>query len=145
MEELLISKEAFTKALQLAAKEYTKKSSENPDAIHINPSISPASAIVKPLFCKDTIHHASVCCHAVSKCNAGDYQKFFKTKELVPGHAFKFVSFSRSKEETFLIAQKKGESTYYFAFKGRPNLSDWPKGFKCFSEGIQLWFINLYD
>ena len=131
-EEMLISKELITKAQQLAAEEYAKT---NSSAALITPFTTKLSA-VEPLFSKDTIYHACVCCQAVSKCNAGDYQKLFKNKEVVPGHGFEAVSFSRSKEETFLIAQNKGESTYYFAFKGRPNLSDWTKGFKCFSEGI---------
>ena len=133
-QELLISEEVFTQAQQLATEEYAKRRSVSSSGVLITPSESKA-ALVEPLFCKDTIYHAGVLCQAVSMYTAGDYQKFFKNKELVPGHGFKTVSFSRSKEETFLIAQK-GESTYYFAFKGRLNLSDWTKGFKCFSEGI---------
>ena len=133
-EEMLISKELIAKAQQLATEEYAKKSSANSSAA-LSQLEAASPVVVEPLFSKDTIYHAGVCCQAVSKCNAGDYQKFFKNKEVVPGHGFQAVSFSRSKDETFLIAQK-GESTYYFAFKGQPNLSDWPKGFKCFSEGI---------
>ena len=132
-EELLISEEVFTQAQQLATEEFAKRSSASSNGLLITLSGSKA-AVVEPLFCKDTIYHAGVLCQAVSMYTAGDYQKLFKNKELVPGHGFKAVSFSRSKEETFLIAQR-GESTYYFAFKGRPNLSGWTKGFKCFSEG----------
>ena len=87
---------------------------------------------VRSLFCKDTIYHASVCSLAVSVHDAGDYQKFFK--ERVPGHSFKAVSFSCSKDNSFLFAQK-GESTFYFAFKGKLSLSDWAKDFKSFNEG----------
>ena len=141
-QELLISEEVFTQAQQLAAEEFTKRRSASSSAVLITPSES-KPAIVEPLFCKDTIYHAGVCCQAVSMYKAGDYQKFFKNKELVPGHGFKAVSFSRLKEETFLIAQK-GESTYYFAFKGRLNLSDWTKGFKCFSEGTWSFSPIVY-
>ena len=132
-EEMLISKEVFTQAQQLAAEEFAKRRSASSSGVLITPSESKAT-VVEPLFCKDTIYHAGVCCQAVSMYTAGDYQKFFKNKDVVPDHGFKAVSFSRSKEETFLIAQNR-ESTYYFAFKGRLNLSDWTKGFKCFSEG----------
>ena len=134
-EDLLISNDVYDKAQQLATDEYAKS---NPTAseVLINPLESAAkSRKIEPLFCKDTIYHASVCSQAVSTCNAGDYQKFFKNKELVPGHAFKAVSFSRSKNESFLVALK-GESTYYFAFKGRLSLSDWSKDYKSFNEGI---------
>ena len=130
-EELLISKEVFVKAQRLAENEGAKSKSRYNE---IPVFSSNQCTKVEPLFCKDTIYHAGVCCQAVCNYSAGDYQKFFKNKELVPGHAFKAVSFSRSKKEAFLIAQQ-GESTYYFAFKGRPCLSDWTKGFKCFSEG----------
>ena len=141
-QELLISKEVFTQAQQLAADEYAKRRSASSSGVPIISSESIA-AVAEPLFCKDTIYHAGVCCQAVSMYTAGDYQKFFKNKELVPGHGFKAVSFSRSKEETFLIAQK-GESTYYFAFKSRLNLFDWTKGFKCFSEGTWSFSLIVY-
>ena len=130
-EDLLISKEVFAKAQQLAENEWSKCKSRFSNT----PALSSTQCSeVELLFCKDTIYHAGVCCQAVCDYSAGDYQKFFKNKQLVPGHAFKAVSFSRSKKETFLIAQQ-GESTYYFAFKGRPCLSDWTKGYKSFSEG----------
>ena len=135
-EELLISKEVFLKAQQLATEEYANI---NPSAstMLIDAPESPAEGmVVEPLFCKDTIYHASVCCQAVSTYSAGDYQKYFKNRELVPGHTFKAVSFSRSKNENFLIALK-GESTYYFAFKGRLSLSDWAEDYKSFNEGTK--------
>ena len=88
----------------------------------------------EPLFCKDTVYHASICCHAINECDAGNYQKFFKTKEKVPGHSLEEVSISRSKQDRYLIA-RQGESTFYFAFQSEPDLSMWPKLFKSFSEG----------
>ena len=70
-----------------------------------------------PLFCKDTVYHASICSHAVNQSDAGDYLKFFKTK--YPGHSFQAVSISRSKQDRYLIA-RQGDSTYYFAFQSEP-------------------------
>ena len=134
-EDLLISKDVCEKAQQLAADEYARSKPTASTKLSDVPNSTAKGMVVEPLFCKDTVYHASVCCQAVSTCNAGDYQKFFKNRELVPGHAFKAVSFSRSKNESFLIALK-GESTYYFAFKGRLSLSDWAKDYKSFNEGI---------
>ena len=136
-EELLISKEVFLKSQQLAAEEHARSNTTDSAVLIDAPQSAAKGMIVEPLFCKDTIYHASLCSQAVSTCNAGDYQKFFKDKELVPGHDFKAVSFSRSKNESFLIALK-GESTYYFAFEGRLSLSDWAKDYKSFSEGVTL-------
>ena len=133
-QEFQISKEIFEKAQQLAAEKYAK-TKDRPKTTPTDASaLGNTSVVVEPLFCKDTIYHASLCSQAVSTCTAGDYQKFFKTKELVPSHAFKAVSFSRSRNESFLIAQSD-ESVFYFAFKGRLSLSDWDKDYKSFNEG----------
>ena len=136
-EEFVVPKAVFQKAHQLASDEYAKTTASHSESVLTDSPESAATVVdAEPLFRKDTIYHASICSEAVCSYNAGDYQKFFKNKALVPGHAFRAVSFSRSKTERFLIALK-GESTYYFAFRGRPYLTDWTKGFKCFSEGNQ--------
>ena len=132
--DLQIPKEMFLNAQQLASEKYAK-TKPIPQTTPANASESASTVVMEPLFCKDTVYHASICSQAVSTCTAGDYQKFFKNKELVPGHAFKAVSFSRSRnEESFLIAQKD-ESIFYFAFKGRLSLSDWAKDYNSFNEG----------
>ena len=94
----------------------------------------------EPLFSKDTIYHASICCHALTRCNAGDYQKFFKDKETVPGHSFQAVSISRptpdsNQHERYLIA-RQGESKYYIAFESQPHLSQWREKYQSFVEGL---------
>ena len=137
-EEFLISRDTFLKAQQLAANEYAKHSAQSIAAAISAPKLPKDDVVLEPLFCKDTVYHASICCQAVCHYNAGDYQKFFKNKELVPGHAFEAVSFSCLKDQSFLIALKE-ESTYYFSFKGRPSLSDWTEGFKSFSEGMFMY------
>ena len=92
------------------------------------------SEVKEPLFCKDTVYHASICSRAINECDAGNYQMFFKTKEKVPGHSLQEVSISRSKQDRYLIA-RQSESTFYFAFQSEPDLSKWPKLFKSFNEG----------
>ena len=93
----------------------------------------------EPLFTKDTIYHASICCQALTCCTAGDYQKFFKDTQKVPGHSFQAVSISRptpdgKQHERYLIA-KQGESKYYIAFESQPVLSQWPKKCHSFIQG----------
>ena len=102
--------------------------------------VSSPLEVSEPLFCKDTVYHASLCCQAVSSCTAGDYQQFFKNKELVPGHSFDAISISRprhdsnSLREQYLIA-KQGESTYYIAFQSETDLREWPKKCTSFIQG----------
>ena len=86
------------------------------------------------LFCKDTVYHAGICSLALNTCDAGNYQKFFKDKQKVPGHSFQALSISRSKHNRYLIA-RQGSSTHYFAFESLPNFSQWPQQFKSFGHG----------
>ena len=101
----------------------------------------------EPIFSKDTIYHASICCHALTRCNAGDYQKFFKNKETVPGHSFQAVSISRptpdsNQHERYLIA-RQGESKYYIAFESQPQLSQWREKYQSFVEGLSFIILNV--
>ena len=90
----------------------------------------------KILFSKAVVYHAGLCCRAVTTCDAGDYQKFFKDKAKVPGHSFSHVSISRSKQDRFLIATQEGtESIYYFGFKGELTLEQWPMRYSSFKGG----------
>ena len=107
---------------------------------------------IEPMFSKDTVYHASICCQALASCTAGDYQRFFKDREKVPGHSFEAVSISRpspgQQHERYLIA-KQGESKYYIAFESQPDLSLWQKKYKSFNEGDQFihhfcYILHLY-
>ena len=127
--DVLLSEPICQWALQLVAETFEKTAVDELSCEPLSPS-EPSG----PLFCKDTVYHASICSRAINECDAGDYLKFFKTK--VPGHSFQAVSISRCKQDRYLIA-RQGESTYYFAFQSEPDLSKWPKLFKSFSEGKQ--------
>ena len=127
--DFLLSEPICKWSLQLVAETFKKTAVDELSCEPLSPS-EPSG----PLFCKDTVYHASICSRAVNESDAGDYLKFFKTK--VPGHSFQAVSISRSKQDRYLIAQQ-GESTYYFAFQSEPDLSKWPQLFKSFSEGKQ--------
>ena len=95
----------------------------------------------EPLFSKNTVYHASICCQALASCTDGNYQKFFKDRKNVPGHSFEAVSISRpspgQQHERYLIA-KQGESKYYIAFESQPDLSPWQKKYRSFIEGDLL-------
>ena len=139
-EELqLISKDMFKLAQQMIQEEHTKHLSSHVAKTHDQPTMS---SVAKLLYSKDTLYHAMICSHAVCDRNAGNYQQFFKNREFVKGHNFKAISISRPKQDCFLIAQTD-ESTYYFAFKGQPLLSEWAKECNSFNEGM-CNFIFMY-
>ena len=83
------------------------------------------------LFCKDTVHHASICSRAISECDADNYLKFFESN--VSRHSLQAVSISCSEQDRYLVA-RQGESTYYIAFQSE---TDWPE-LKSFIKGIRL-------
>lgn len=86
-----------------------------------------------PLFCKDTIYHAGLCCLAVTTCNSENVANFFSHKN--PQHNFKEVSFCQgnSSFKTYLITMK--ENTIYVAFQGEPALTKWIEESDSFEDG----------
>ena len=106
---------------------------------------STTSEKLPPLFCKETLYHASLCCYAVSTCDANTYQKFFNKD--FPNHSLEEASLSRSQDreqvDRYLIARH--DKTYYVAFQSKPLLAQWPK-FTSFQEGtcIMLTMLGTY-
>jgi len=88
-----------------------------------------------PLFCKETLYHASLCCYTVCTCDANTYKDFFN-KDL-PNHNLEEVSRSLSRDreqvDRYLIARQG--KTYYVAFQSEPLLVQW-LNFTSFQEGI---------
>ena len=86
-----------------------------------------------PLFCKDTIYHASLCCLAVTTCSSENVKDFFSRRN--PQHNLTEVSFCQgnSSFKTYLIAMK--ESTIYVAFQSEPVLSRWMEKKESFENG----------
>ena len=124
-------------AKQLATKKFTEIAT-----LPMNP-IKISSVTKVPLFSKPVVYHASICSLAVNKTDAGEYQKFFKDKRFFPGHSFKEVSISRSKQERYLIATQD-DSTYYIAFQSEPNITEWPKRFTSFENGKFIFISQWY-
>ena len=89
----------------------------------------------KPLYCKETLYYASLCCCAVSSCTAATYKKFFS--EDFPYHSLEEVSFSISADkdevDRYLIARQG--KTLYIAFQSEPYLKDWHDKFESFQQG----------
>ncbi len=115
-------------AKQLATEKFTEIMTVPTSPIKVAPVLKSL------LFSKPVVYHASICSLAVYKTDAGEYQKFFKDKQFVPGHSLKEVSISRSKQDRYLIATQD-DSTYYIAFQSEPNITEWPKRFKSFENG----------
>ena len=122
--DILLSEPICKWALRLVAETFEKTAV---DELSCEPLSS--SEPSGPLFCQDTVYHASICGPAINESDASEH---LKTK--VPGHSFQAISISRSKQDHYLIA-RQGESTYYFTFQSEPDLPKWPKLFKSFSEG----------
>ena len=149
----LITKPVYEWAIEEVKKEFTE---DNSLLLPSPNQSSTEDSSAEPLFSKDTVYHASICCQVLASCTAGDYQRFFKDKEKVPGHSFEAVSISRPSpgqpHERYLIA-KQGESKYYIAFESQPDLSLWQKKYRSFIEGDQLtehfkmffnFFVNIF-
>ena len=150
-EQLLrLQKEEFPSCISdaICEKSYELAVQRHKEVVNTSFAVSeqPQQPASEPLFCKDTIYHASICSRIVSDTtyDAGNYQKAFKNQDVVPGHSFTSVSMSRkkhdprSKQDRYLVAQK-GESTYYFAFQSEPNLSEWGRLFHSFDEGTYMF------
>ena len=106
-------------------------------AICLPQSSSPSDKEEKlpPLFCKETLYHASLCCYAVCTCDANTYKDFFNKD--FPSHNLQEVSLSLSRDreqvDRYLIARHG--KTYYVAFQSEPLLAQWLK-FTSFQEGM---------
>ena len=88
-----------------------------------------------PLFNKDTVYHASICCHAVSTCHAGNFKHFFD--HMVRGHRLEEVSMSvsqgRKNVDRYLIA--KQQNIIYIAFQSEATISHWMDKYSSFDDG----------
>ena len=84
------------------------------------------------LFCKNTLHHASLCCDAINTTNPANAPTYFQSKN--PHHNFTEVSFSQNRGSItpYLIAVQ--QEILYIAFQGTFLLSDW-KNVGSFDEG----------
>ena len=122
--ELLLSKEVYESALEKIAVVPQPSSNSSPD------SSEEEQVAELPLFCEDTVYHASLCCLAVSTKDATNFKGFFDRE--YPNHHFEEASLSQS-HDRYLIA-KKG-NTYFIAFRSEPSFSEWPKLFKSFEHG----------
>ena len=124
--ELLLSKELYEWAQEkIAAIPQASKPRGN--------SPKEQRKVEEPLFCEDTVYHASLCCVAVSTKDVNNYDKFFDRD--FPNHQFQEASISCTKEnvDRYLIARKS--KTYFIAFRSEPNFSRWPQLFESFEHG----------
>ena len=92
----------------------------------------------QPLFSKDTLYHASLCCEAVSMHNAANFKIFFQRS----AHHLDEVSMSifegRENVDQYLIASSQKTKTLYVAFQSQGTLSGWKSMYNSFEEGLLL-------
>ena len=136
-DELRISEGLYRQALQDAIDLHAEL---HPALTEAAVASKPTTSEPQPLFNKDTVYHAGICSLAVCTRDAGNYQQFFKDREMVPGHSLTGVSLSRSEQDRYLIA-RQDDSTVYLGFQSEPLLLEWSKQFKSFGKGVlQLSF-----
>ena len=127
--ELLFSKEVYEWALEKLASIPQVSLNESTDS----PEEEQESEV--PLYCEDTVFHASLCCYAVGTRDSSNYRDFFDKD--FPCHHFDEVSISiaRDREDVdrYLIARK--DKTYFISFLSEPKFSQWPELFKSFEHG----------
>ena len=133
--ELLLSKEIYEWALEKIAAIPPASMRSSPD------SPEEVKAVELPLFCEDTVYHASLCCVAVSTRDSSNYKGFF-TRDF-PNHRFEEVSMSicRDGVDRYLIARKG--KTYFIAFKSESSFSKWQQHYRSFEQGICACIIHV--
>ena len=134
--ELLLSKDVYEWALETVAalpEIHVKSSPGSPEE---------DSEVEKPLFCEDTVYHASLCCVAVSTRDTTNYKEFFNRD--FPNHQFEEASMSRSRDkpnvDRYLIARIG--KTYFIAFQSEPSFSLWPQFFVSIEHGEYTTFVT---
>ena len=95
----------------------------NPTLITQCPVSLPKKEEELPLFSKDTLYHASLCCHAVSACTAGNYEIFLNSKSHLLEEVSMSISQYKENVDRYIIA--KCGNTIFVAFQGEPTLSNW--------------------
>ena len=112
----------------------SKKMFASSDLVPIAPVSMPEEKVEPPLFSKGTLYHASLCCHAVSVCTAGNFESFLNSKSHVLEEASISISQYKENVDRYIIA--KSGSTIYVAFQSEPTLSHWMDSpYTSFSEG----------
>lgn len=82
-------------------------------------TLSEQSIKSQPIFCKENIYHACLCCEAVSKCSHENIREFFEQQS--QSHRIEEVSMSLSNH--YLIA--KSQNTFIIAFTGEKSFTSW--------------------
>ena len=83
-------------------------------------------------FSKRLFYHASLCSLAVNRCTVDNCQEFFKDQKF---YSLKEVSLSHSSHKRYLVASGD-DSTYYIAFQSEPDVTEWPRMYTSFNEGM---------
>jgi GTP-binding protein EngB required for normal cell division len=114
--------------------EAKERASNEASAMPLLPIIKKPPTPESPLFCKDTLYHASLCCVAISDRNNANVHTYFQNKN--PNHSFTEISFSQHSERItpYLIAVQ--EDILYVAFRGTQSIDEWVDC-TSFDEGLR--------
>ena len=121
--------------------EYKKVTESSEDASAVSPKTPPDD--VPPLFCKDVVHHASICCNVITEVSANkalSLEAVFKKQR----HNFKHVSLSSNK--LLLMAEK--DDVMYFAFANdhtqATRIFCYQAGYNEMSKNSKQFYIILF-
>ena len=108
----------------------------NPTLITQCPASLPKKEEDPPLFSKDTLYHASLCCHAVSACTAVNYEIFLNSKSHRLEEASMSISQYKESENVDRYIIAKCGNTIYVAFQSESTLTDWMNSsYSSFTDG----------
>ena len=96
----------------------------------------------QPLFSKDTLYHASLCCEAVSMHNAANFKMFFQRSAHHLDEVSMSISEGRESVDQYLIASFQKTKTLYVAFQSQGTLSRWKSTYNSFEEGLLLIILD---
>ena len=102
-----------------------ERASKDANTMPLIPAVMKPPSPESPLFCKDTLYHASLCCAAIGNKHQANNHTYFQSKN--PKHNFTEVSFSQSTDSItpYLVAMQ--DDILYVAFQGLPSINRWVK------------------
>lgn len=103
--------------------EISKRTTFSINPTLMSPAPIPDDKVEPPLFSKGTLYHASLCCHAASDCNAGNFEAFLNSRSHLLGEASISISQYKLNVDRYIIA--KHGNTIFVAFQSEPTLSSW--------------------
>ena len=95
----------------------------------------PDQKIEPPLFTKDTLYHANLCCYIVNTCNDLNYEMFElnSTGNMLEEATMSIRGMQKAYVDRYMIA-RRGD-TYLVAFQSERTMCAWSNKYTSFTDG----------